>query len=117
MAAPVVWFEVAGRDLGTLTNFYEGLFGWKIDAANPMKYGMVDTGGPGGIPGGIFAAGADAEEYVTFYVAVPNINASLKDAEKRGAKVLQPRTALDNGPTIAMLADPEGHRIGLIEQD
>jgi predicted enzyme related to lactoylglutathione lyase len=31
--------------------------------------------------------------------------------------VLQPRTALDNGPTIAMLADPEGHRIGLIEQD
>ena len=53
MAAPVVWFEIAGRDLDVLTRFYGDLLGWKVDADNPQHYGMVSTGGEGGIPGGI----------------------------------------------------------------
>ena len=116
MGAPVVWFEVAGRDLDTLKSFYESLFGWKVDTANPMRYGMVDTGAEGGIPGGIFAPGDDGDAYVSFYVAVPSIDATLEQAERLGAKVAQPRTAIEAGPTVAMLDDPEGHRIGLIEE-
>jgi len=112
MGAPVVWFEVAGRDLDTLKKFYGGLFDWKIDADNPMNYGMVETGGEGGIPGGIFAGGEDVE-YVSFYVDVPDLEARLKKAEKLGAKVVQPPTPIPGGPTIAMVTDPEGHRIGL----
>ena len=116
MGAPVVWFEVAGRDFDTLSKFYTELFHWKVDADNPMGYGMVDTGAEGGIPGGIFAPGDDADQYVSFYVAVPSINATLEQAERLGAKVAQPRTELEAGPTVAMLDDPEGHRIGLIEE-
>jgi predicted enzyme related to lactoylglutathione lyase len=37
MAAPVVWFEIAGRDLDTLTRFYGDLLGWKVDADNPQR--------------------------------------------------------------------------------
>lgn len=114
MGAPVVWFEIAGRDLDALTSFYGGLFGWKVDAANPMQYGMVDTGAEGGIPGGILAPGEDVE-YVSFYVSVPNLEASLEHAERLGAKVAQPPTTIDGGMTIAMLIDPEGHRIGLLQ--
>src|SRR4029450_665808 len=44
MAAPVVWFEIAGRDLDALSRFYGDLLGWKVDADNPQRYGMVDTG-------------------------------------------------------------------------
>jgi predicted enzyme related to lactoylglutathione lyase len=29
---------------------------------------------------------------------------------------VQPRTPLDNGPIIAMILDPEGHRIGVLQQ-
>src|SRR6266511_877619 len=47
MAAPVVWFEIAGRDLDALTRFYGDLLGWKVDADNPQHYGMVDTGADG----------------------------------------------------------------------
>ncbi len=115
MGAPVVWFEIAGRDLDALTTFYGGLFGWKVDAANPERYGMVDTGAEGGIPGGIFAPGGDVE-YVTFYVAVDDVAAALQQAETLGAKVVQPPTPIDSGATIATVNDPEGHRIGLIQQ-
>ena len=116
MAAPVVWFEVGGRDLPTLTAFYEKLLGWKVDASNPMQYGMVDTGAEGGIPGGIFAVGETDPEYVTFYADVPDVKATLKQAEKLGGKVLVEPRPIDGGATIAMLSDPEGHAIGVIQQ-
>jgi uncharacterized protein len=58
MAAPVVWFEIAGRDLDALTRFYGDLLGWKVDADNPQHYGMVDTGAEGGIPGGTWVSSA-----------------------------------------------------------
>ena len=42
MKNPVVWFEVVGKDGGTLRKFYADLFGWKIDsAAGDMDYGLV----------------------------------------------------------------------------
>lgn len=116
MGAPVVWFEIAGRDLAALDGFYTRLFDWTIDAANPMGYGMVDTGAGRGVPGGVFAT-EDGPDYVTFYVEVADIEATLASAEGLGAKVLQTRTALPAGPVVAMLADPEGHRVGLIESD
>ena len=115
MGAPVVWFEVAGRDLDTRSKFYSELFHWKVDADNPAGYGMVETGGDGGVPGGIFG-GADTE-YVSFYVQVPDLEARLRQAEKLGAKVVQPPTpTTPDGPTIAMVTDPEGHRIGILQQ-
>jgi predicted enzyme related to lactoylglutathione lyase len=118
MGAPVVWFEVAGRDLDTLKQFYSSLFGWKIefDKAAPMPYGLVTTGAEGGIPGGVYAPGEPVGSYVSFYVAVDDLERSLGQAEVLGAKVAQPPTPLADGSRVAMFNDPEGHRIGLIQQ-
>jgi predicted enzyme related to lactoylglutathione lyase len=118
MGAPVVWFEVAGRDLDALRQFYSSLFGWRIelDAAAPMPYGMVSTGTEGGIPGGVYAPGESVGSYVSFYVGVDDLEASLRQAETLGAKVAQPPTPLPDGSRVAMFNDPEGHRIGIIQQ-
>ena len=45
MGKPVVHWEVTGKNSKRLQKFYADLFEWKIDANNPMEYGMVDTGG------------------------------------------------------------------------
>jgi predicted enzyme related to lactoylglutathione lyase len=118
LGAPVVWFEVAGRDLEALRQFYRGLFGWRIelDPAAPMPYGLVHTDAEGGIPGGIYAPGEPVGSYVSFYVAVDDLKRSLGQAETLGAKVAQPLTPLADGSRVAMVNDPEGHRIGLIQQ-
>ena len=113
MGAPVVWFEVAGRNLDSLKKFYGDLFDWKVNTDNPMNYGLVETGSDSGIPGGIFA-GEDVE-YVSFYAEVADLEARLEKAEKLGGKVVQPPTPIPDGPTIAMVLDPEGHRIGLLQ--
>lgn len=53
---------------------------------------------------------------MTFYVSVDDLAASVSKAEELGAKVIQLVTALEGGPTIAMIADPEGHHIGMMQQ-
>ena len=44
MPNPVVHFEVSSADAEKAQKFYGDLFGWHIDANNPMNYGMVDLG-------------------------------------------------------------------------
>jgi hypothetical protein len=53
MGQPVVHFEVQGSDREALTRFYQQLFGWKTTDVSEMNYTMVETGGEGGINGGI----------------------------------------------------------------
>ena len=55
MTRPVVHFEIHGKDGAKLQEFYRSLFGWEIDANNPMQYGMV-TPGVGGPAEGSAAA-------------------------------------------------------------
>ena len=117
MQHPVVWFEVMGKDGERLQSFYRELFGWKIDASNPMRYGMVEAVNGQGIPGGVGQLGDKPHPKVTFYVSTESVEASLGEAEKLGGKVLMPRTPLPDGPVIGMFADLEGNAIGLVEEN
>ena len=114
MAHPVMWFEVLGQDGDRLRKFYGGLFGWKIAADNPIKYGMVDTGEPRGIPGGVGQTFPGTRPWVTFYVETPDVAVSLAQAERLGGKTVLPRTVMPD-VTFGVFEDPEGHAIGLVE--
>jgi len=113
MANPVTWFEVSGKDGKKLQDFYGKLFEWKIDANNPMNYGMLQDVKEG-IAGGI-GPSQDGSTMVTFYVSVPDLQASLDKAEKLGGKTVMGPMDVPDGPTIAMFADPEGNVIGLLK--
>jgi predicted enzyme related to lactoylglutathione lyase len=114
MANQVTWFEVIGKDGKKLRDFYAGIFGWKVDANNPMNYGMVDAS-ESGIGGGIGEAQPGQQPSLTWYVTVPDLEATLKDVEARGGKTIAPPMAVPNGPTIAQFADPDGNVVGLIK--
>jgi predicted enzyme related to lactoylglutathione lyase len=112
MADPVVHFEVGGKDAKKLQKFYADLFDWKIDANNPMDYGMVEAA-DGGIAGGVGPA-PGGETHVTFYVQVPDLQAALDKAEKLGGKTVTPPMDVPGGPSLAHFTDPEGNFIGLV---
>lgn len=111
-AQPVVHFEIVGKDGAALQKFYSSLFGWKIDANNPMNYGMVEAG-TGGIGGGVGPT-QDGSSLVTFYVQTDDLKKSLDQAEKLGGKTIMPPMDIPDGPSIAQFADPEGNIIGLV---
>jgi uncharacterized protein len=112
MAQLVSWFEVLGKDREKLQQFYSGLFDWKIDDNPDMKYGMVQP--EGGIPGGIGESPEGGSGHVTFYVSVDDVSASAKKAEELGGKTVMPATDLPQ-VTIALVADPESHVVGLMK--
>jgi predicted enzyme related to lactoylglutathione lyase len=111
---PVVHFEVVGKDAKALQDFFKTAFGWDVQ---PMMegYAMAKPGGPTGINGGIGAAMGGKPGYVTFYIAVDDLAASLKKIESAGGRTVQGPMDIPNGPSIAMFADPEGHVIGLVK--
>ena len=119
MGQPVVHFEVIGKDGEKLQSYYSELFGWDIDANNPMKYGTVqregNTGEDGiGIGGGI-AGGMENEGHVTFYVQVPDVEAAMQKAESLGGtRVMGPDEVPGAGIIIGMINDPEGHLVGVM---
>ena len=113
MAHPVMWFEVLGQDGEKLRGFYGGLFDWTIDANNPIKYGLVNTGDSRGIPGGVGQSAPGTRSWVTFYVETPDITASLNKAQQLGGKVVIQAKRYKN--TVGVFEDPEGHVIGLVE--
>jgi hypothetical protein len=83
MGKPVTWFEIIAKDAAKSQAFYAELFGWKIDASNPMKYGVIDTGTSDGIKGGIGQAMPQMPvKGLTFYVQVDDVDSYLKKAEK-----------------------------------
>jgi predicted enzyme related to lactoylglutathione lyase len=113
MGVPVVHFEIMGGQGQQLEKFYGELFGWKINSNNPMKYGIVDTGGgPGGINGAVGPA-HDGNKRVSIYVQVSDLQATLDRAEKLGGKTILPPSEVPGGPKLAMFADPAGNVTGL----
>jgi uncharacterized protein len=120
MGQPVVHFEIIGADGEKLRSFYSELFGWEIDANNPMNYGTIDresvlTEDGIGIGGGVAGYEGMNGGHVTVYVQVPDLEAALAQAEKLGGKRIMGPDVVTEGVELAMFADPEGHTIGLLK--
>ena len=109
----IVHWEIQARDPGKLQAFYAKALGWKIDANNPMQYGMVSSGGADGINGGISGSPTSGSR-VLVYAAVPSIPPVLAKIKSLGGKIVMPR--MDVGPVVmGLYEDPEGNTMGLIE--
>jgi hypothetical protein len=120
-AAPVVHFEVIGKDAKKLQNFYGKLFDWQFQVMPEMNYGMVETSatgdktGKGSIDGGVGQSQHGAPNHVTFYAQVPDLQATLKKVESMGGKTVVPVTEIPNMVTFALFQDPEGNVVGIVK--
>ena len=120
MGQPVVHFEITGQDGPKLHSYYSELFGWEIDANNPMHYGIVQREGnlnaDGiGIGGGIAQGPSGYPGHVTVYVEVPNVEESMAKAESLGGTRMMGPEEVQERLVIGLFSDPEGHVIGLIQ--
>ena len=114
MTDPVIHFEIIGKDAAALQKFYADLFGWDIDADNPLNYGNV-AAGEGGIGGGVGPT-VDGSSRTTFYVGVADLQATLDNAVRLGATTVMPPMDVPGGPSIAMFTDPDGNLLGLMKR-
>ncbi|GAA3385879.1 VOC family protein [Cryptosporangium minutisporangium] len=123
MGRAVVHFEILGTDPATLRDYYGKLFDWEFGVGDattekvsaPGEYGFVDgstTGDGAGINGGV-GGGPGHRPAVLFYVAVPDVEAALREAERLGGtRVLGPEPARGDF-TVGRFTDPEGNLVGV----
>jgi predicted enzyme related to lactoylglutathione lyase len=114
MAAKVIHFEILGKDGAALQAFYHDLFGWTFDTNNPGGYGMVSRD-EAGIVVGVGSTPDGSAGHVTGYAEVEDIDAALAKAESLGGRIVLPKMSPGPDAVIALVADPEGHVIGLTQ--
>jgi len=112
MGNPVVHFEINGPDDEFIAKYYSELFGWHIKQIPGMEYATIDTHGGSGINGGI---GRSEHPYSSIVVETDDLQGMLDRAGSLGASTTTPVTEVPGVVTFAQFADPDGNRIGLVE--
>jgi predicted enzyme related to lactoylglutathione lyase len=113
MANPVVQFQILSKDPAAAAGFYSALFGWTVDANNPLGYRRIDTGSQEGIQGGIWPAPQQSPDFVQLFVAVDDVQSAVEKAQGLGARLLIPPAVLPEGDEMAVMHDPGGMAFAL----
>lgn len=115
MTQPIVYFEIVGDNAELLRSYYSALFGWEFEGDKPprgFEYAPVRADGVG-IGGAIGAAPHGTGGYLTFYVAVQNVEAALELAQRLGGTRIYGPDRVTDLLEIGMFKDPEGHVVGV----
>ena len=112
MAHPVVHAEIRSADPDATRKFLADLFGWKVASEGAFPgYTFIDTGAEGGTYVAISPRQSDQDE-VLFFVAVQDVTETLESAVRLGGTIVQPAQHVP-GTSFGVLADAQGHRIGV----
>ena len=115
MSNPVVHWEMMSRDPAKVADFYAKIFGWNVKHMPEMNYRLVDTGGQGGINGGIMKP--DKPEpwpgNLTMYIDVDDLAAYRKRVVDAGGRILIEEQEVPGMGKFALFTDPDGRMMGL----
>ena len=111
MGQPVVHFEIGIRRSEQAKQFFSALFGWEIQTQGPAL--MIATGSAEGIQGNLAQSETEPKSYVTIYVQVDDVAATLNHVERLGGKILVPASEVPGMGHFAWFSDLDNNAIGL----
>ena len=118
MSRPV-HFEISADDPERAKEFYERVFGWKVEKWDgPIEYWMISTGAEDepGIDGGLMKREETPPGTVNT-VDVPNLDEYMAKAVEAGATIVQPKMAVPGVGWMCYFMDTDGNVMGLMESD
>ena len=115
MGRPVIHWELLSKDPAKLSDFYEKVFAWKIQHFPEMNYRVVETGGQGGINGGIMQPKHEEPwpGNMTFYIDVDDLADYRKRIIAAGGKILVEEQEVPGMGAFSLFTDPEGRMMGI----
>ncbi len=115
-----VWYELLTSQPESAKAFYTELIGWGTtewgEGETPYTMWTLGENPVGGVmefPEEVKAAGVPP--HWLGYVGTPDIDATVAQAERLGAKVLKEATDIPNAGRFAVLADPQGAAFALFQ--
>jgi predicted enzyme related to lactoylglutathione lyase len=115
MSHPIVHAEIRSSDPDATRAFFHDLFGWTYPNEGAVPgYTFVETGVPDALYTAISPLQGDTD-LVTFFVGVDDMAESIASATRLGGRVVQDPVTVP-GVSFALIADPQGHVVGLAQQ-
>jgi hypothetical protein len=125
MSHTIVHFEIPTDNPEKLKQFYENVFGWKIEKSpGPVEYWSISTvpvdeqGKPTemGVNGGMIKR-QNPEHKLTSYISVESVDEYAKKIANAGGKIIVPKMAVPSVGYWAMFADPDGNVLAIFEEN
>lgn len=106
-----VWHELMTTDTDAAAAFYSKVVPWKTQDSGMPSYtlwmaGKTQVGGLTGLPSD--GSNSSTPPHWIVYVATPDVDATVAEAERLGGKVLKSATDIPNMGRYAVLIDPQG---------
>ncbi|MHC1681243.1 MAG: VOC family protein [Methanomassiliicoccales archaeon] len=119
-------FNIPAQDMKEEAAFYRNVFGWNIapiegssgDFHSVITTDTDDDGVPlrkGFINGGLFQKGTHGIDGTFLEVEVSSIDGSIEKVVRSGGKLVRPKSPILDFGYFAIVQDPEGNNIGLME--
>ena len=119
MTGSVTHFEIYGEQPEELAAFYSVLFGWKFERASGIDYWRIQTGSEGvkRFDGGLTYRPPSGPRCWMHYIAVESLDRAVTEAQRMGASVVRPKTAVPKTGWYAALLDPQGNPFAIWQAD
>ena len=117
MGQPVVHWEFWSEDPEKVSNFYQSVFDWQIRTIPQLNSHRVETGGSGGINGGIMKPQAGPwPAKLAFYIDVDDLDAYGEKIKAAGGKMLVEKMEVPGVGHLSLFEDPDGRVLGMWKQ-
>ena len=111
----IVGFQITAKNFDALNQFYKASFGWEIAPGPHENVSSINTGNTE-LEGSIIGRGDFIPDYVSLFIETDDLECLINDCQKNGGTVIRPPFQLENGDQLAIIEDPEGHIITLINK-
>ena len=114
MGRPVVQWELWSQNPESVSEFYKKVFDWEIQHIPELDYRLVNTGGTGGIGGGIMKPqDGPIPAPTSLYIDVDDLAAYGKKIVAAGGTMIVENQEVPGMGSISLFLDPEGRMLGL----
>ncbi|MEJ2152924.1 MAG: VOC family protein [Gemmatimonadota bacterium] len=117
MGRPVVHWELWSKDPEKVSQFYKAAFDWEVRGIPEMNYTLVETGGEGGINGGIMTPQEGPwPSNMTLYIDVDDLDTYGKRVTDAGGKIVVEKMNVPGVGQFSLFEDPDGRVLGMWKQ-
>lgn len=114
MGQPVVHFELWSKNPAKIGEFYSKVFGWSVNHMPEMNYRFVDTGGEGGINGGIMQPQEGPwPGNMALYMNVDELATFRRKIVEAGGKIVVEQMDIPGVGSLCLFEDTDGRVMGM----
>ena len=114
MGRPVVHWELWSPNPARAADFYKAVFDWDIQHMPEKDYRLVQTGGTGGINGGISKPQNKPDTASTaFYIDVDDLDAYGRKITAAGGTLIVENMEVPGMGAFSLFTDPDGRVMGI----